>query len=159
MRACDDFIRGSGSASALNQPTAVDSSSATCGSPVPTALHRKVRSRYCPRLPFSYRTALGPEETARGLDIKRGFDLVVSGLLLLLTWPLLLALAVAVRMDSAGPAMFRQQRVGLDGEIFAIHKFRSMRLEPAGALFSATGDVRVTRVGQFLRKSKLDELP
>src|SRR5665811_1984168 len=64
MRARDDLIRGSGSASASNQPTAVDSSSATRGSPAPTARHRNVRSRYCARSPFSYRTGSGPEETA-----------------------------------------------------------------------------------------------
>ena len=95
----------------------------------------------------------------RDLDAKRGFDLVVSGLVLLMTWPLLVALAVAVRVDSRGPAIFRQERVGLHGETFRIHKFRSMRLDHGGALVSVTGDSRVTRVGRFLRKSKLDELP
>jgi lipopolysaccharide/colanic/teichoic acid biosynthesis glycosyltransferase len=95
----------------------------------------------------------------RGLDTKRGFDLVVSGLMLLVTWPLLLAVAVAVRVDSKGPALFRQERVGLDGETFRIHKFRSMSVEHDGALVSGTRDGRVTRVGRFLRRSKLDELP
>lgn len=95
----------------------------------------------------------------RVLDPKRGFDLVVSGLILLVTWPLLVALAVAVRMDSRGPALFRQVRVGLHGEPFRIHKFRSMNVDHGGGLVCATGDGRVTRVGRFLRKSKLDELP
>ena len=67
----------------------------------------------------------------RVLDAKRGFDLVVSGLMLLVTWPLLVALAVAVRMDSRGPALFRQERVGLRGETFRIHKFRSMKVDHA----------------------------
>lgn len=95
----------------------------------------------------------------RVLDAKRGFDLVVSGLSLLLAWPLLVALAVAVRVDSAGPAIFRQERVGLRGETFRIHKFRSMKVDHGGGLVSASGDSRVTRVGRFLRKNKLDELP
>jgi len=80
-------------------------------------------------------------------------------LLLLVTWPLLVALALAVRLDSKGPVLFRQERVGLHGRTFRIRKFRSMKLGVGGALVSATGDNRVTRVGRFLRKSKLDELP
>ena len=94
-----------------------------------------------------------------GLDVKRGFDLVASALMLLVTWPLFVALAVAIRLDSRGPAFYRQERVGLRGETFQIHKFRSMRVDHGGALVSATGDSRVTNVGRFLRKSKLDELP
>jgi len=93
------------------------------------------------------------------LDVKRGFDLVASALTLLVTWPLFVALAVAIRLDSRGPAFYRQERVGLRGETFRIHKFRSMRVDHDGALVSATGDSRVTNVGRFLRKSKLDELP
>jgi len=95
----------------------------------------------------------------RTLDAKRGFDVVVSGLLLIVTWPLLLALAIAIRLDSVGPAFFRQERVGLGGETFQIHKFRSMNVGHAGGFVSVTGDSRVTRVGRVLRESKLDELP
>jgi lipopolysaccharide/colanic/teichoic acid biosynthesis glycosyltransferase len=95
----------------------------------------------------------------RGLDAKRGFDLVASGLMLLVAWPLLVALSLAVRLDSNGPALFRQERVGLRGKTFSIHKFRSMRVDHSGGLVSMTGDSRVTRLGRFLRKSKLDELP
>lgn len=95
----------------------------------------------------------------RASEAKRGFDLVVSGLFLLLAWPLLVALAVAVRVDSAGPAIFRQERVGLRGETFRIHKFRSMKVDQCSGLVSASGDNGVTRVGRFLRKNKLDELP
>lgn len=90
---------------------------------------------------------------------KRGFDIVVSGLSLLLGWPLLVTLALAVRIDSAGPAIFRQERVGLRGETFRIHKFRSMEVDRGGRLITTSGDNRLTRVGSFLRKSKLDELP
>lgn len=93
------------------------------------------------------------------LDAKRGFDFVVSGLMLLVVWPVLVILALAIRIDSSGPVIFRQVRVGLGGRIFRIRKFRTMRVDIDGALVSATGDGRVTRVGRFLRKSKLDELP
>lgn len=92
-------------------------------------------------------------------DAKRGFDLAVSGLVLLVTWPVFAVIALAVRLDSRGPAIFRQERVGLHGATFRIHKFRSMQVTGGGALVSATGDDRVTRVGRFLRQSKLDELP
>ncbi|NMM24105.1 MAG: sugar transferase [Phycicoccus sp.] len=93
------------------------------------------------------------------MDAKRGFDLIVSGLVLLVAWPLFLVLAAAVRIDSKGPALFRQERVGLHGEVFRIHKFRSMKVDHHGGLVSTSGDSRVTRMGRFLRKSKLDELP
>lgn len=93
------------------------------------------------------------------LDVKRGFDLVASALMLFVTWPLFVALTVAIRLDSRGPAIYRQERVGLRGETFRIHKFRSMSMDHDGALVSAAGDGRVTRVGRLLRKSKLDELP
>jgi lipopolysaccharide/colanic/teichoic acid biosynthesis glycosyltransferase len=96
---------------------------------------------------------------SRGLDSKRGFDLVVSGVMLLVIWPLFVALALAVRLDSRGPALFRQERVGLGGKTFRIHKFRSMEVDHHGRLVSVTGDASVTRVGLFLRKSKLDEIP
>ena len=95
----------------------------------------------------------------RTLDAKRTFDLVVSALVLLATWPLFVAVAIVVRIDSQGPALFRQDRVGLNGKIFRMHKFRSMRVDQSGGLLSITGDSRVTRVGRWLRKSKLDELP
>ena len=96
---------------------------------------------------------------SRAWDAKRAFDLFVSGLMLLVTWPLLMLLAWAVRIDSRGPALFRQERVGLGGETFRIHKFRSMKVDQTGGLVSMTGDSRVTRMGRVLRKSKLDELP
>jgi exopolysaccharide biosynthesis polyprenyl glycosylphosphotransferase len=81
--------------------------------------------------------------------MKRGMDLMVGGIALLVTLPVWAVVAVAIRMDSCGPALFRQARVGLGGREFMIYKFRSM----AGA------DGEVTRVGQFLRRSSLDELP
>ncbi len=92
--------------------------------------------------------------------MKRALDVAVSLIALLLLWPLLLALALAVRLDSAGPALFRQERVGLHGRPFRIHKFRTMRAGgAAGPLVTAGGDARITRVGRVLRRHKLDELP
>jgi lipopolysaccharide/colanic/teichoic acid biosynthesis glycosyltransferase len=95
--------------------------------------------------------------------VKRGLDVVAAGLGLLLLAPLLLAIAAWIRLDSPGPALFRQARVGRHGRIFRIHKFRTMReaAPPAGAPPGITvgADPRITRAGAFLRRSKLDELP
>ena len=75
--------------------------------------------------------------------------------------PLLLVLCIAIKLDSPGPVFFRQERVGRFGVPFRIHKFRTMRHDPAGSGLQITvgADRRITRVGQFLRGSKLDELP
>ena len=96
---------------------------------------------------------------ARTDRAKRAFDLVVALPALVVLSPVLLAIAVAVRVDSRGPALFRQERVGLGGEVFRLHKFRTMRVSHDGVLVSPTGDSRVTRVGRVLRRTKLDELP
>ena len=92
---------------------------------------------------------------------KRLFDLLLSTLGLLALAPVLLLIAVWVKLDSPGPVMFRQERVGRHGQPFRIHKFRTMRHEPAGQGLQITvgADRRITRVGGFLRASKLDELP
>lgn len=91
--------------------------------------------------------------------VKRAFDVVVAAGALAVTSPLLVVIALAVRITSPGPAFFRQERVGLRGETFSIHKFRTMQVSHDGLLVSATGDHRVTRVGALLRRTKLDELP
>ncbi len=93
--------------------------------------------------------------------LKRLFDLLLSALGLLLLSPLLLAVALAVRLDSPGPVLFRQQRVGRFGRIFRIHKFRSMRVDAStlGPAITVGIDPRVTRVGHALRHYRLDELP
>ena len=92
---------------------------------------------------------------------KRLFDLLLSSIGLLLLAPLLLLIALLIKLDSPGPVMFRQERVGRFGKPFRIHKFRTMRHEPTGQGLQITvgADRRITRVGGFLRASKLDELP
>lgn len=89
---------------------------------------------------------------------KRLFDVICSALGLLVLSPLLLLAAIWVKLDSPGPALFRQTRVGRHGVPFTIHKFRTMRVEP-GAAITVGVDPRITRSGQLLRQTKLDELP
>ncbi len=106
------------------------------------------------------------------LIIKRVMDLFVAGLGLLLGWPVLLIIALAVKHDSPGPALFRQERVGKNHKRFTCYKFRSMRVGAEGELqrlkesidsdditFKMRDDPRVTRVGRLLRRFSLDELP
>lgn len=91
---------------------------------------------------------------------KRLFDLLASGIGLLLLAPMLLLIALAIKLDSSGPIFFRQERVGLLGKTFRIHKFRTMVTdsERHGLQITVGADTRVTRVGALLRKTKLDEL-
>jgi lipopolysaccharide/colanic/teichoic acid biosynthesis glycosyltransferase len=89
---------------------------------------------------------------------KRLFDILAAALGLLLLAPLLLLVALWVRLDSPGPALFRQTRVGRFGVPFTIHKFRTMRVAP-GAAITVGADPRITRAGRVLRQTKLDELP
>ena len=96
-----------------------------------------------------------------GRAAKRMLDVVASGLGLVLLSPLFVAVALWIRLDSAGPVFFRQERVGRGGRPFRIHKFRTMRSErePAGAALTIGADPRITRAGDFLRRFKIDELP
>jgi lipopolysaccharide/colanic/teichoic acid biosynthesis glycosyltransferase len=90
---------------------------------------------------------------------KRLFDIVVSlAALLLLALPML-AVAAWIKLDSAGPVFFRQQRVGRHGVPFAIHKFRSMHHGAGGLSLTVGDDARITRAGRWLRRTRLDELP
>ena len=92
--------------------------------------------------------------------LKRLLDLVVVLTLMPLWLPLGALVAIAVRIDSPGPALFSQWRVGLHGQTFRIFKFRSMRHAPlATAQFAQTNDPRITRFGHFMRRSRLDEIP
>ncbi len=92
---------------------------------------------------------------------KRLFDIVASLVLLVLTAPLIALFAVLVKLDSKGPAFFRQTRVGLFGQGFELIKLRSMRIdaEANGAQWAAKNDPRVTRIGSLIRKVRIDELP
>ena len=98
---------------------------------------------------------------ARSDAAKHLFDLALALPALALALPLMVAITLWVRLDSAGPALFRQQRVGRHGRLFHIHKFRTMRVRSsqAGPLITVAGDARVTRAGRWLRRTKLDELP
>lgn len=93
--------------------------------------------------------------------LKRIFDWLASGLGLLVLSPVLVALAVWIKLDSPGSVFFRQERVGRGGKMFRIHKFRTMvtDAERRGLQITVGADARVTRVGRWLRKYKLDELP
>lgn len=91
---------------------------------------------------------------------KRPLDLLIGILLLVLTSPLQAIIAVLVRIDSPGPALFHQQRIGQAGKPFRIYKFRSMRRDaPAYTYKVRFSDPRVTRIGSWLRRTGLDELP
>jgi sugar transferase (PEP-CTERM system associated) len=92
---------------------------------------------------------------------KRVFDVIASGLLLALTAPVIAVFAILVKLDSKGPAFFRQQRVGLYGQPFDVVKLRSMRTdaEKDGVKWAEKDDPRITRLGRFIRKVRIDELP
>lgn len=92
---------------------------------------------------------------------KRAFDWCASSIGMLLLAPVFFVLAIWIKLDSVGPVFFRQERVGIGGKTFCIHKFRTMATESEkrGLLITVGADARITRVGQWLRKYKLDELP
>lgn len=103
----------------------------------------------------------GFKYSKRRLLAKRIFDLVLASSFFLVLWPFMLLTAIAVRLDSPGPILYHQTRVGLNGKNFRIYKFRSMRqdAEKDGAVWAKKNDSRVTRVGAFIRNTRLDELP
>ena len=93
---------------------------------------------------------------------RRGVDLLVSLALLLLTLPLMLLTAALIRLESAGPVLYRQTRIGLHGQPFTLLKFRSMTIdaeEAGNPLWATQQDPRVTRIGSFIRPMRIDELP
>jgi sugar transferase (PEP-CTERM system associated) len=93
---------------------------------------------------------------------KRAMDIMMSLIGIVLTAPIMLMVAALVRMTSPGPVVYQQQRVGKNGRVFTLYKFRSMRNDAekhTGAVWATAGDTRVTPIGRFLRKARLDELP
>ncbi len=118
-------------------------------------------SFYCPTIPGG------------GFWIKRCFDFCFTSLFLMLSFPIYILIAIAIKLDSPGPVFYRQTRVGLRGEAFKVWKFRTMKTNAEqlqkelealnetkdGVLFKIKDDPRVTRVGKFLRRYSLDELP
>ena len=94
------------------------------------------------------------------LALKRAMDIVISGGALAVLWPVLLLIALAIRIDDPGPVFYRQVRVGRDGKEFRIFKFRTMVVDAdkKGLQITVGRDNRITRVGRLLRKTKLDEL-
>ncbi|MGY2736726.1 sugar transferase [Sphingomonas sp. UYP23] len=105
--------------------------------------------------------SLGPLDTLNRI-LKRTFDIGVSLATLALLWPLLLGVAIAIRLDSPGPISFRQPRMGRGNALFSILKFRSMRIDAcdiAGDRSTERDDPRITRVGRFIRATSIDELP
>lgn len=95
-------------------------------------------------------------------QIKRILDFLISLGALLCLWPLMLIVAFIVKVTSPGPAIFVQQRVGKDGKVYNMYKFRSMCVgaeQQEGGVFCTKGDARVTPVGKFIRATSIDELP
>jgi exopolysaccharide biosynthesis polyprenyl glycosylphosphotransferase len=95
--------------------------------------------------------------------LKRLFDVIASGVLLVISCPVMVMSWALIRLTSAGPAIFKQVRVGREGQPFTAHKFRTMKLSPESEesddLYTRENDLRVTRVGRWLRKLRIDELP
>jgi exopolysaccharide biosynthesis polyprenyl glycosylphosphotransferase len=94
--------------------------------------------------------------------LKRALDLAVTIPLLILILPVLIGTIIAIRLDSKGPVLFRQTRVGYGNKLFDVYKFRSMTVEtsdPLGTQSTSRDDVRITQVGRFIRRTSLDELP
>lgn len=92
--------------------------------------------------------------------IKRFFDLTSSFIGILVLLPLMLVISIVIKLDSKGPVFFKQKRVGKDGKLFTMIKFRSMSVvQKSKSTVSVKGDVRITKVGAFIRKYKFDELP
>jgi len=103
-----------------------------------------------------------PSESVAYSILKRSFDLVFASLVIPFTAPLLILIAIAIRLTSRGPVLFRQERIGLNGRAFGMYKFRTMRvgnLNESETRWTTRDDPRVTKLGALLRRTSLDELP
>ncbi|MBQ8828173.1 MAG: sugar transferase [Clostridia bacterium] len=95
-------------------------------------------------------------------SVKRVGDIIISLIGLLICWPFMLIVMLAIYIDSGSETIFKQERIGKDGKVFRLYKFRSMvkNAEHTGSgVYSFKGDARVTKVGKFIRKTSIDELP
>lgn len=91
---------------------------------------------------------------------KRLFDIIISLFGLAITSPILLITAIAIKLESPGPVIFKQERLGMNGRVFKIYKFRSMCVgAEKGGVYEKKGDPRVTKIGKIIRKTSIDELP
>ncbi|HZG78346.1 MAG TPA: exopolysaccharide biosynthesis polyprenyl glycosylphosphotransferase, partial [Paenibacillus sp.] len=103
-----------------------------------------------------------PLDELRNRVLKRGFDIIFSIICILITFPLLLAIAIGIKLTSPGPIIFKQERVGLNRRTFNMYKFRSMRMQTesdSDTKWTVENDPRRTKFGAFLRRTSLDELP
>lgn len=94
--------------------------------------------------------------------IKNVFDILIASIMLLILLPLFLILAICIKIDSKGPIFFKQKRLGKNGKVFEIYKFRTMcdnAVNIGSGIFTFEDDPRITKIGKFLRKTSLDEIP
>ena len=121
---------------------------------------RRVCSRKIQPSQLIFSSVLGPRPQA--IALQNFYSLLLGLVGLILAVPFMLFTAVAVKLSSKGPVLYRQRRVGLNGRVFTLYKFRSMYVDAearTGAVWASVGDPRITRVGRWLRKLRLDELP
>ncbi len=115
------------------------------------------------RLPDNWFDGSGAQQEGRAAAIvRRTMDIALAGGLLLGTLPLLVLTAIAIRLETRGPVFYRQERVGRQGRVFTLFKFRSMTVDaeaPGQAVWAVPQDPRVTRVGRFIRLTRIDEVP
>jgi exopolysaccharide biosynthesis polyprenyl glycosylphosphotransferase len=141
---------------------------AVSGSGITLIDNATFHEKYLHRIDLSSLSTFATDASQSGISghwfeslVHRLIDIGLSLWLLMFTFPLMLATAVAIRLDSAGPSLYRQERVGLHGRSFTLYKFRSMRTdaEASGPVWAMAQDNRVTRIGQFIRLTRIDELP
>jgi polysaccharide biosynthesis protein PslA len=123
-------------------------------------MQRAIRLRHLGRQTLLQ--VMEPPLAARDQEKKRALDVIVASLALFLSFPLLLLIALAIKLESKGPVLFKQQRVGFNGDVIEVWKFRSMYVgdtDPHASRQTSRDDPRVTRVGHFIRRTSIDELP